>query len=106
MEKCKILRDSITVGFMNIKGQSRLNIEKQIQIEDFLRKYNCDILNLQETNIETETFSTCNFMQFKGHPYLLQRQCSYSTQAGNAAVTRTIFWELPSTPTALSHIGL
>ena len=58
MEKCKILRDSITVGFMNIKGQSRLNIEKQIQIEDFLRKYNCDILNLQETNIETGTFST------------------------------------------------
>ena len=58
----KILNNKIKVGFMNVKGQSKLNVEKQMQIEDFLRRYKCDILNLQETNIEPETFSACNFI--------------------------------------------
>ena len=58
----KILNNKLRVGFMNVKGQSKLNEEKQIQIEDFLRRHKCDILNLQETNIEPETFSACNFI--------------------------------------------
>ena len=33
----KILNNKIRVGFMNVKGQSKLNVEKQIQIEEFLR---------------------------------------------------------------------
>ena len=55
-------RNSLIVGFMNIKGQSKLHIEKQLQIEEFLKRYKCDILHLQETNIEQETFSTCNYI--------------------------------------------
>ena len=47
---------------MNIRGQSKLYIEKQLQIEEFLKRYKCDILHLQETNIEPETFSSCNFI--------------------------------------------
>ena len=54
-------RNSIIIGFMTIRGQSRLNTDKQIQIEDFLKKYKCDILNLQETDIQPETFSTCKY---------------------------------------------
>ena len=60
IEGAKILNNKIRIGFMNVKGQSKLNVEKQIQIEDFLRRHKCDILNLQETNIEPETFSACN----------------------------------------------
>ena len=63
MNKEKVFRNSIIIGFMNIKGQSQLKTEKQIQIEDFLKKYKCDILNLQETNIEPEDFSTCSLFQ-------------------------------------------
>ena len=56
------LRSSLTVGFINIRGQSKLYIQKQIQIEEFLKRYKCDILHLQETNIEPDTFSNCNFI--------------------------------------------
>ena len=62
IEGAKILNNKIRIGFMNVKGQSKLNVEKQIQIEDFLRRHKCDILNLQETNIEPDTFSSCNFI--------------------------------------------
>ena len=47
---------------MNIRGQSKLHAEKQLQIENFLKQYKCDILHLQETNIEPETFSSCSFI--------------------------------------------
>ena len=52
----------IKVGFMNIRGQSGLKIEKQLQIEEFVKRFKCDILHLQESNIEDETFSTCNYI--------------------------------------------
>ena len=55
-------RNSLIVGFINIRGQSKLYIEKQLQIENFLKQYKCDILHLQETNIEHETFSNCHFI--------------------------------------------
>ena len=53
-------RSSLIVGFLNIRGQSKLYIEKQLQIEEFLKRYKCDILNLQEVNIDHETFSNCH----------------------------------------------
>ena len=62
IEEIKSFNNSITIAFMNIRGQSRLSVDKQLQIEDFLKRYKCDILNLQETNIEPETFSTCSFI--------------------------------------------
>ena len=52
----------LVIGFMNIQGQTRLKSDKQMQIESFLKTYNCDILNLQETNIEPDTFSKCDFI--------------------------------------------
>ena len=57
--------DNITLfktAFMNIKGQSGLNINKQIQIEKFIKKYNLDALHLQEINIDSDSFSTCEFL--------------------------------------------
>ena len=53
---------SLVVAFMNIKGQTKLKIDKQMQIEAFLKFYKCDILHLQESNIESDTFSTCDFI--------------------------------------------
>ena len=62
MELRNDFKDSLIVGFMNIRGQSKMKIEKQLQIEEFLKHNKCDILHLQETNIEPETFSTCNYI--------------------------------------------
>ena len=62
MENNIDFKASIRIGFMNIKGQSKLKIEKQIQIETFLKQFKCDVLHLQETNIESDTFSTCSYI--------------------------------------------
>ena len=35
---------------------------KQLQIENFIKDYKIDILNLQEVNIEEDTFSECHFI--------------------------------------------
>ena len=32
---------------MNIRGQTGLNVDKQFQIEDFIKANNCDIVHLQ-----------------------------------------------------------
>ena len=53
----------LTIAYLNIRGQSGLPVDKQLQIEAFAKYNNCDIINLQEAHIESETFSTCNFIQ-------------------------------------------
>ena len=50
IEEIKSFNNSITIAFMNIRGQSRLSVDKQLQIEDFLKYQKIDIAHLQETN--------------------------------------------------------
>ena len=50
----------LSIGFMNIRGQTGLTKAKQVQIESFLIKQNLDILNLQEVNICDDSFSNCD----------------------------------------------
>ena len=52
----------LTIGYMNIRGQSGINIVKQLQIEAFAKFNNCDIIHLQEAHLDSETFSTCDFI--------------------------------------------
>ena len=47
---------------MNIHGQTKLPTLKQLQIEDSLKYNNIDILHLQESDIDEETVSQCNFI--------------------------------------------
>ena len=81
MNQKSTFTSSITVGFMNIRGQSKLNIEKQLQIEK------CDILHLQETNIEHETFSTCSYIS---NNYNILQNNSLS-QYGTFSIVKTEF---------------
>ena len=55
-------RDLLVISYMNIRGQTGLPIDKQMQIENYLKVNNCDILNLQEAQIDEDTFSECNFI--------------------------------------------
>ena len=50
----------LSVGFMNIRGQTGLSRAKQLQIESFLIKEDLDVLNLQEINICDDSFSNCD----------------------------------------------
>ena len=52
----------LTIAYLNSHGQTGMPINKQKQVEDFLRRKNIDILNIQEINVEEETFSQCNFI--------------------------------------------
>ena len=50
------------IAYLNCHGQTGLNLSKQLQIEDFIKFYQIDILHLQETYIEDDTFSECKFI--------------------------------------------
>ena len=52
----------LTITYMNIRGQTGLKIEKQVQIEAFIKQYKVDILHLQEVNIDRDSFSSCDFI--------------------------------------------
>ena len=53
----------LTIGYINVWAQTGLPIAKQLQIEAFAKHNNCDIVHLQEANIEEDTFTTCNFIK-------------------------------------------
>ena len=53
---------NLTTPFIYIRGQTGLTISKQFQIEQFIRDNNLDVLHLQESNIEEDTFSECNLI--------------------------------------------
>jgi exonuclease III len=50
----------LSIGFINICGQTGLSTAKQVQIESFLVKQKIDILHLQEINICDDSFSSCD----------------------------------------------
>ena len=52
----------LTLAYINIRGQTGLEVSKQVQIEKILQVYNIDILHCQEANILDTTFETCNFI--------------------------------------------
>ena len=54
--------NNIRLGFMNIHGQSGLTEAKQSQIESFILQHKLDILNLQEINIDSESFKNCSLI--------------------------------------------
>ena len=53
---------SLTLSYINIQGQTGLNISKQVQIETFLKTYNIDIAHCQEINIDNDSFQDCPFI--------------------------------------------
>ena len=56
-------KDILTISYLNIKGQTGFKLDKQFQVEDFLKQSKSDILHLQEVHIEDDTFEQCNFIK-------------------------------------------
>ena len=75
MDNENILR----VAFLNIKGQTGLNKAKQVQIEDFMKTNRIDVMNLQESNIEDETFSDCKYISSGFNLIVNNSQNKYGT---------------------------
>ena len=56
-------RNILVVIYLNIKGQTGFPTEKQIQVENLLKSSNCNILHLQEINIDDDTFDQCSYIK-------------------------------------------
>ena len=52
----------LNLAYFNIRGQTGLNLSKQLQIENFLKTKNVDIASCQEIYIVKETFQDCDFI--------------------------------------------
>ena len=52
----------LKIAYLNCHGQTGLSLSKQLQIEDFIKQNKVDILHLQETFIEEDSFSQCKFI--------------------------------------------
>ena len=51
--------NSLYIGYVNICGQTKLTVEKQLQLEAFVKLNNIDILHCQEIEIDDESFNNC-----------------------------------------------
>ena len=71
--------NQLRIAFINIKGQTGLHIAKQIQIEDFVKQNKIDIVNLQEINIENDTFSECKYITSSFNLLVNNSQNKYGT---------------------------
>ena len=58
-------QESLVISYLNLHGQTGFPVQKQLQVEQFLKYNKCDILHLQEVQIGDETFKECNFIESK-----------------------------------------
>ena len=72
-------QETIVVSYLNIKGQTGLPAEKQLQIEHFLKETGSDILHLQETHIDLDTFEECSFIKTNYSVIFNNAQNKYGT---------------------------
>ena len=78
----------LIVGYLNCRGQTGFTVSKQLQIEIFLQSNNIDVLHLQETRIQDDTFSECHFIASN---YSLIQNNSHN-QYGTASLVRNSFF--------------
>ena len=55
-------KEFLVISYLSLRGQTGLQVEKQFQVENFIKENHCDILHLQEAQIDEDTFSSCNFI--------------------------------------------
>ena len=50
----------LIIAYLNIHGQTKLSLAKQVQIESFLKYNQVDIAHFQEIEVVDDTFSEYN----------------------------------------------
>ena len=56
-------KNYLNVLFSNVRMQTGFGLEKQQEIESFIKRFNLDIVHLQEVHINDDTFLHCNFIR-------------------------------------------
>ena len=72
MEETNILR----ISYLNIRGQTGLPIQKQLQIENLLKYSQTDILHLQETDVDQNTFKECLYTERGSTTIITSVECT------------------------------
>ena len=54
---------TLTIFYLNIRGQTKFYDDKQQQLQDLIMHYGCDIIHLQETDFNDDTFKNCSFIK-------------------------------------------
>jgi hypothetical protein len=54
-------QDYLLISYSNLQGQTGFTLEKQYQVEEFLKYSN--ILHLQDANIDDDTFCECYYIE-------------------------------------------
>ena len=54
---------TLTIFYLNIRGQTKFYDDKQQQLQDLIMHYGCDIFHLQETDFNDDTFKNCSFIK-------------------------------------------
>ena len=54
---------NLRILYINTYGQTKFTIQKQLQIEDIIKKFKSDIIHLQESHFDTQSFEHCRFIK-------------------------------------------
>ena len=75
----------LILAYLNCRGQTGFTESKPLQIENFMKCNNIDILHLQESHVEEDTFSQCSFIMSN----LNLTQNNSPTKYGTASLVRS-----------------
>ena len=70
--------NSLKIGFINIYGQTGFSSSKVLELENFIEFNKLDVVCLQETDIDQNTFSECNILR-KFSPIINNSSTGYGT---------------------------
>ena len=70
--------NSLKVGFINTYGQTRFSRSKVLELENFIEFNKLDVVCLQETDIDQNTFAECNILR-RFSPIINNSSTGYGT---------------------------
>ena len=76
--------ENIKLATINCRGPTRLTFAKQLQIQHFINEHNVDIVFLQETNFNLNTFDNCEHIR-KYYSYIYNNA---SNEYGTAVLVK------------------
>ena len=52
----------LKILYLNVQGQTKMTLDKQMQINDFIQYHKFDIVHFQEIDFNDDTFQSCLFI--------------------------------------------
>ena len=59
----ELSEDSFKILYINTYAQTKFSNDKQLQLQDLISTYKCDIIHLQEVEVCDEIFQQCQFIK-------------------------------------------